>query len=115
MPEIWKSSWGEIEAMLALQEADRQFHYPIRHGTMRVGIYSPHGIDDQTAHDQDEIYIVASGSGWFVHDAERSPFRPGDVVFVRAGMPHRFEDFTDDFSTWVIFWGPLGGEPDSQI
>jgi hypothetical protein len=25
-------------------------------------------------------------------------------------MPHRFEDFTDDFATWVIFYGPEGGE-----
>jgi hypothetical protein len=27
-----------------------------------------------------------------------------------AGKPHRFEDFTDDFGTWVIFYGPEGGE-----
>jgi hypothetical protein len=23
---------------------------------------------------------------------------------------HRFEEFTDDFYTWVIFYGPDGGE-----
>jgi hypothetical protein len=25
-------------------------------------------------------------------------------------VPHRFENFTDDFGTWVIFYGPEGGE-----
>jgi hypothetical protein len=25
-------------------------------------------------------------------------------------VPHRFEDFTHDFGTWVIFYGPEGGE-----
>jgi len=32
------------------------------------------------------------------------------VIFVEAGVEHRFEDFTDDFETWVVFWGPQGGE-----
>jgi hypothetical protein len=40
----------------------------------------------------------------------RHAFSAGDVLFVPAGVPHRFEDFTDDFGTWVIFYGPEGGE-----
>jgi hypothetical protein len=32
------------------------------------------------------------------------------VLFVPAGHEHRFEDFTPDFATWVIFYGPDGGE-----
>ena len=50
------------------------------------------------------------GTGTFVHDGERTPFGPGDALFVAAGREHRFEDFSDDFATWVIFWGPPGGE-----
>ena len=23
---------------------------------------------------------------------------------------HRFEEFSDDFATWVMFYGPEGGE-----
>jgi mannose-6-phosphate isomerase-like protein (cupin superfamily) len=33
-----------------------------------------------------------------------------DVLFVPAGVEHRFENFTDDFTTWVIFYGQKGGE-----
>jgi mannose-6-phosphate isomerase-like protein (cupin superfamily) len=46
----------------------------------------------------------------FYNDGERTPFDVGDVLFVRAGNEHRFENFTDDFATWVIFYGPDGGE-----
>jgi hypothetical protein len=33
-----------------------------------------------------------------------------NTPFSPAGVPHLFEDFTDDFGTWVIFYGPEGGE-----
>ena len=106
----WHSSKSAIETILARRSASEQFHYPIRHGSMRVGIYTPKGEDDQTPHAQDELYIIASGSGWFVKGNERVQFAPHDALFVEAGVEHRFEDFTDDFATWVIFWGPEGGE-----
>ncbi|MBX6323360.1 MAG: cupin domain-containing protein [Rhodospirillaceae bacterium] len=77
---------------------------------MRVGVYAPRGRDDQTPHEQDEIYIVIAGSGTFERGEERVRFDPGTVLFVPAGMPHRFTDFGDDFATWVVFWGPEGGE-----
>ncbi len=35
---------------------------------------------------------------------------PDDVLFAPAGLPHRFEDFTDDLVVWVMFYGPEGGE-----
>jgi mannose-6-phosphate isomerase-like protein (cupin superfamily) len=66
--------------------------------------------DEQTPHTRDELYVVAQGSGTFVNGDRRHPFTSGDVLFVPAGAPHRFEDFSDDFGTWVIFYGPEGGE-----
>jgi mannose-6-phosphate isomerase-like protein (cupin superfamily) len=106
----WQSSKATIEAVLATQSAEEQFHYPIRHGSMRVGLYAPKGADNQTPHVQDELYIIASGRGWFVKAGERVAFAPQDVLFVEAGATHRFEDYCADFSAWVIFWGPEGGE-----
>jgi mannose-6-phosphate isomerase-like protein (cupin superfamily) len=54
--------------------------------------------------------VVARGSGTFVNGDRHHPFSAGDVLFVPAGVEHRFEGFTDDFGTWVIFYGPEGGE-----
>lgn len=79
-------------------------------GTMELGYYKPVNRDDQKPHDQDEIYIVQSGHGVFVRDGESTAFGPGDALFVAAGVEHRFVDFSEDFATWVIFWGPTGGE-----
>ncbi len=80
------------------------------HGSLQVEIYKPKGIDRQQPHTRDEIYVVISGSGTFVNDSVRQPFAAGEVLFVPAGVAHRFEDFTDDFATWVFFYGPSGGE-----
>jgi mannose-6-phosphate isomerase-like protein (cupin superfamily) len=81
-----------------------------RHGTLIVKMYAPRGTDPQTPHVQDEVYVVASGSGWFFNGAERVRFVPGDFLFAAAGQPHRFEEFSDDFAVWVLFYGPDGGE-----
>jgi mannose-6-phosphate isomerase-like protein (cupin superfamily) len=82
----------------------------MRHGSMSLRYYAPRGRDDQQPHAQDELYVVIAGSGRFVHDGNSMPFGPGDVLFAAAGRPHRFEDFTDDFEAWVVFYGPSGGE-----
>jgi len=75
---------------------------------MKVGLYAPEDI--QGPHKQDELYIVVSGSGDFVKNGERRAFQAHDVIFVEAEATHRFENFSNDFATWVIFWGPAGGE-----
>ncbi len=81
-----------------------------RHGTLLVKYYAPRGTDVQTPHTRDELYVVARGRGHFRDDAGRRPFAPGDLLFAAAGTTHRFEDFSDDFGTWVMFYGPEGGE-----
>lgn len=80
------------------------------HGSLEVRFYRPVGEDAQTPHDRDEVYVVASGSGFFWVEGERRAFGPGDALFVAAHAAHRFEDFSDDFATWVFFYGPVGGE-----
>ena len=80
------------------------------HGSLEIEIYSPKGTDLQKPHSRDEVYVVVSGSGWFVVEGNRMRFSPGDALFAAAGETHRFEDFSDDFLTWVMFYGPEGGE-----
>jgi mannose-6-phosphate isomerase-like protein (cupin superfamily) len=83
-----------------------------RHGTLLVKYYAPRGVDTQTPHTRDELYVVARGHGVFFDGTARRRFAPGDLLFAAAGVAHRFEDFSDDFGVWVAFYGPEGGEPD---
>jgi len=82
----------------------------MEHGSMSVEIYRPVETDRQTPHLQDELYVIISGEGDFSNNGQRRTFGPGDVLFVPAGVEHHFENFSVDFATWVIFYGPAGGE-----
>lgn len=116
MSEETKTTAGRYRATVAeaLEKLpgpdDERFARVLEHGSMEVEVYAPRGEDLQTPHTRDELYVVVRGSGGFVNGPERHSFGPGDVMFVPAGVEHRFEDFTDDFVTWVIFYGPEGGE-----
>ena len=90
-----------------------RFVTALAHGTMSVELYAPVGHDPQAPHTQDELYFIAAGRGEIVIADVRHAFAPGDAFFVAAGIAHRFENFTGDFATWAVFWGPPGGEPDS--
>ena len=82
----------------------------MKHDTMSVEYFAPIIKDTQQPHRQDEIYIIASGSSHFFINGNYLNCKAGDLLFVPAGIEHRFEDFSADFATWVIFYGADGGE-----
>jgi mannose-6-phosphate isomerase-like protein (cupin superfamily) len=82
----------------------------LRRGTLELGYYTPTGVDRQSPHEQDEVYMIVSGTGRFINDGVETGFGPGDALFVPAGVEHRFVDFSDDTEMWVVFYGPSGGE-----
>lgn len=100
---------GKAKEKLA-EEPIEKFITLLRHGSMSVEYYKPEGKDYQTPHQQDELYVIISGSATFFCNNCRIPCAPHDVLFAPAGAEHRFENFTNDFATWVIFYGPDGGE-----
>lgn len=81
-----------------------------RHGSLVVEFYKPGKTDLQKPHSRDEIYVVAKGEGIFYNDGKRNNFRAGDFLFVPAYKEHHFENYSEDFCTWVFFYGPEGGE-----
>lgn len=99
------------EALPHVPTSDGQrFATLFEHGSLQIEIYAPKDVDLQQPHSRDEVYVVARGSGTFFCDGMRTETMPGDFLFVPAGVDHRFEDFTDDFAVWVLFYGPEGGE-----
>ena len=98
----------------AAQLPDERYFVALNRGTLEVGLYAPVGTDPQQPHDQDECYVILEGEGRFQMAEETVPFRPGDFLFVPAGVPHRFVDFDESFKAWVMFYGPEGGEDPMQ-
>ena len=97
-------------ALQALDGGDEKFQVMFEYGSLVVEFYKPEKVDDQQPHKRDEVYVIASGRGTFFNGESRQSFEVGEVLFVPAGVEHRFEDFSDDFATWVFFYGPIGGE-----
>jgi mannose-6-phosphate isomerase-like protein (cupin superfamily) len=77
---------------------------------LSVGTYSipAGGVDDQSPHTEDEIYVVTAGRARLVTDSGEAPLRPGDVVYVPAYEGHRFVDVTEDLALLVLFAPPYG-------
>ena len=75
------------------------------HGSMSLVLFAPRGTDHQSSHNQDELYIVLKGRGVLLVEGTRFPFVEGDVLFVAASKVHRFEEFSEDLTTWAVFWG----------
>ena len=97
-----------------LEQSEFPFTVMMKHGTMTIEYFAPQEADTQTPHKQDEIYVIIKGHSTFFRDGERMYCKKNDVLFVPAGMEHYFENFSDDFATWVIFYGPDGGEKNRQ-
>jgi mannose-6-phosphate isomerase-like protein (cupin superfamily) len=98
------------EALALLSQSGQLFLEIFKHGSLSIEIYKPEINDNQQPHERDEVYIIISGSGDFFCDGKITQFQPGEIIFVPAGTVHRFENFSPYFSTWVIFYGPVGGE-----
>jgi mannose-6-phosphate isomerase-like protein (cupin superfamily) len=106
-------------ALVSLAEALRQGPPPpgnlavpiFAHGSLAVELYTPKDRDPQKPHTRDEIYFVVRGEGFFFDGIRTQAVAPGAFIFVAAGQNHRFENFSPDFTVWVAFYGPEGGEP----
>src|SRR5262245_49917676 len=68
----------------------------LQRGTLLTKLSLPVDPNVQTPHTQDEIYVIVRGTGWLAHDGRRDRFQAGDLLFVAAGVVHRFEDFSGD-------------------
>ncbi|QXH43919.1 cupin domain-containing protein [Pseudomonas xanthosomatis] len=95
----------EREAAQRLKASDDLFHILFKRGDFSMELFAPRGSDTQQPHAQDEIYVISSGRSSFRRADQVVSVQAGDTLFVPAGVEHRFFDFSDDFRTWVIFFG----------
>jgi len=92
--------------LLAQQEqGGRSYFEFLRIAAMSAGIYVlPVGAKDgQSPHNQDEIYYVVSGTAKVRLGLEESRVEKGSVIFVKAGLQHRFFDVEEELVLLVVF------------
>lgn len=66
----------------------------------------PAGTDDsQEPHTEDEVYYVILGRATINVAGEDAEIGPGSIVFVPAGVEHRFTETIDDLEV-LVFWSP---------
>ena len=95
------------EATDKLSRHHKEFLLLFKNSTLGLELYKPHLIDKQTPHDRDEVYIIATGEATFELEGEQMTVKTGDFLFVPAYAAHKFVEFSEDFSTWVLFFGPV--------
>ena len=76
-------------------------------GSLSVGLYvlPAGGEDPQRPHAEDEVYYVVAGRATLRVGAEDRPAEPGGILFVGAGVEHRFHAIVEDL-TLLVFFAP---------
>jgi mannose-6-phosphate isomerase-like protein (cupin superfamily) len=77
----------------------------LRVPALSAGLYRIHpgGTDPQKPHREDEVYYVISGQATIRIGAEDKPVSSGSVIFVEAGVEHRFHSVMEDLRVLVFF------------
>ena len=85
----------------------RQVHYDefLRKASLSAGVYVlPAGAHDpQQPHTEDELYYVVSGHATITVAGESQTVAAGSVVYVAAGVEHRFQSVSEDLMVLVFF------------
>jgi mannose-6-phosphate isomerase-like protein (cupin superfamily) len=92
-------------AELLQRLGDQRYHEFLRVPAMSVGIYVllAGATDNQTPHKEDEIYYLVRGHAKMQLGREEREVREADVIFVEAGLEHRFFDIAEELVLLVIF------------
>ncbi|MGP3980700.1 cupin domain-containing protein [Streptomyces sp. KR80] len=96
----------ELDAERAANEgAYLQF---LRERNMSVGLYALDAgtVDPQQPHGQDEVYLVVSGRASITVGVETTQVARGSVVYVPAGVTHKFHHISEDLRVLVVFSPP---------
>jgi mannose-6-phosphate isomerase-like protein (cupin superfamily) len=61
------------------------------------------GADPQKPHREDEMYYVVRGRARIEIGSENAEVRAGSVIFVEAGVEHRFYNIEEELEVLVFF------------
>ncbi len=106
-----------LNDLIADQERSQKTYLPfLKEPTISAGIYelTQGALDQQQPHDKDEVYFILSGKSNFTVESETTDVQPGDVIFVRATLDHKFSNISEDLKVLVWFSGSKKTDHDFQ-
>ena len=111
------AGWKDFDLAKLVERAERAdapYLEFLRVPQLSCGIYTlPVGAtDNQSSHDEDEVYFVLKGKGTIQIAGEDRPIHPGAIFYVPADTSHTFEEIEEDLSLLVFFGsgGPSGAD-----
>lgn len=101
-------SFAMSEVVAEHRHCRKQYLEFLQGDSMSVGVYEllAGGVDTQPPHIEDEVYYVTNGRGEVLVGEESQAVAPGAVIFVAAGVEHRFHSITEDLTLLVVFAPP---------
>jgi len=86
-------------------KAGKRYLEFLRIPAMSAGIYvlPASGTDPQSPHNEDELYYVVRGQARMQAGSEDQAVGEGSVIFVAAGVKHRFYDIAEELVVLVFF------------
>lgn len=86
-------------------KAQKRYLEFLRIPAMSAGVYvlAAGGTDPQSPHKEDELYYVVRGRARMRAGDQDQPVAAGNVIFVAAGVEHRFYDIAEDLAVLVFF------------
>lgn len=93
------------EAEKRRKQSGKRYAEFLRVAAMSAGIYVlPAGsVDPQSPHKQDEMYYVVRGRARMQAGSEDHAVSEGSIIFVAAGVEHRFYEITEELMVLVFF------------
>lgn len=86
-------------------QSGKRYSEFLRVPAMSAGIYvlAAGATDTQSPHQEDEIYYVVRGQGRMRAGSEDQAVGEGGIIFVAAGVEHRFYEIAEDLMLLVFF------------
>jgi mannose-6-phosphate isomerase-like protein (cupin superfamily) len=100
-------AWELSDLESAREATGRLYHEFLSVTDLSGGLYvlEAGARDPQSPHTEDELYVVMSGRAKVSVGREVRPIDAGSVVFVAAGVEHRFQEIEERLVLLVVF-GP---------
>ncbi len=99
------SAFSLAELLAARRGSGRLYEELVRVPALSVGVYEvpAGGVDPQVPHGEDEVYVAVRGRAKATTGGDTVDVAPGAVLYVPAGVPHRFHDIEEDLTVVVVF------------